>query len=110
MQGMPEHTPYSVSWQMDIRIQRPNLIHIEEAMQGSKGRTHRSQLVCDGKSLWEWSSQSNIYMKRPAPPTLKGIPAPSYIAGMPGIETLFGENEMAAELKKKLKPEVRRAM
>jgi outer membrane lipoprotein-sorting protein len=68
-------------------------------MMGRKGDI-RGLLVCDGKFLWEWDSDSNTYTKKPAPANLKGIPSPFLLAGLPGMQYLFGESDVAKDLKK----------
>jgi outer membrane lipoprotein-sorting protein len=61
---------------VEIKLQKPNKLWIDQWRLTKGNRTH-SVIVSDGRNLWNWSGETNVYSKSNAPSKI------SEIAGLP---------------------------
>ena len=102
MTGSPQAAPSrGLRQTIDIRLQRPNKVRIEGTMITGRESPHRYLLVCDGRTIWDWSSDSNTYTKSPAPTNLRDISAPFPVYSLPGMSFLLGEDTVYRDLRQK---------
>lgn len=58
---------------VNLSYKSPNRLRLEFSFLGDKGKTETQSRICDGKILWSFDSEKNLYSKIKAPKYLRDI-------------------------------------